>query len=306
MAPQPRIWHALDVRTGRFPFPMDDPPGQLAAFLDDFSPTAIEELPGHTSERIAWRVFFSSDEARSAAALALAETAGWIDTVSACVDVPDEHWAERSQASLRAIRIGRVVVTPPWDLDAAADAIDETEDLSAVASPERDTVLVVIEPSMGFGTGHHESTRLCLRALQRLDLAGARVVDLGTGSGVLAIAAARLGCAHAVAVDDDADAVEAARDNVTRNDVQDRVDVRCADLTSDTALRGDIVLGNLTGALLRRLAHAVVARLAPGGTLILSGFTSDERAAVAHAFAPLRIVRADTENGWVALTLAGD
>jgi ribosomal protein L11 methyltransferase len=298
-----KAWPALDLARSLDALSDDDVAGHLAAFLDDHAPTAIVDTS--TASRLEWRVFFATREVRDAAAAAFAS--GRADVKVAAIDVPDEHWAEKSQASLRAIRIGRVVVTPPWDLEAAPQAIDDDESAAMAAmTDERDTVLVAIEPSMGFGTGHHESTRLCLRALQRLDLAGARVVDLGTGSGVLAIAAARLGCAHAVAVDDDADAVEAARDNVTRNDVQDRVDVRCADLTSDPALLGDIVLGNLTGALLRRLAHAVVARLAPGGTLILSGFTSDERAAVAHAFAPLRIVRADTENGWVALTLAGD
>jgi ribosomal protein L11 methyltransferase len=284
---------------------MEDPPGQLAAFLDDFSPTAIQELPGHTNERIAWRVFFASDDARSAAAYALAETAGWIDTSFTCVDVPDEQWAERSQASLRAVRIGRVVVTPPWDLGAASDAVDEHE--PAAPNVDGGTLLIVIEPSMGFGTGHHESTRLCLRALQRLDLAGARVLDLGTGSGVLAIAAATLGCASAVAVDDDPDAVDAARANVLRNDVASRVDVRCADLTADPTLRGDVVLGNLTGALLRRLADVIRACVTPGGTLILSGFTQDEQPAVAHAFAPLEVIHVDGESGWVALTLrAGD
>lgn len=290
-----KTWPALDVA-----FPADDrcapdPDGFFAAWLDDHAPTAIVE----TSAAVAsWRIFFATATARDAAAEAIALEHP--DLRVAAVDVPDEQWAERSQASLTAIRVGRLVVAPPWDVE-GAEALD---DESADAPIERTaTTLVVIEPSMGFGTGHHESTRLCLRALQRLDLAGRQVVDLGTGSGVLAIAAARLGCARAIAIDDDEDAVAAARANVDRNALGDRIEVRAEGLGADPGLRGEIVLGNLTGGLLRRLADLVSACVAPGGTLILSGFTADERDAVAHAFAPHIVVDTLTENGWAALTL---
>ena len=134
------------------------------------------------------------------------------------------------------------------------------------------------------------------------------MIDLGTGSGVLAIAAARLGCVHVVAIDDDRDALEAAATNVARNGVQDRVELRLgsvADATGDAAAeRARVVVANLTGALLRRLASEVLSCLAPGGMLILGGFTLDERLAVVHAFAPLHVLREHSENGWVALTLA--
>ena len=281
-----KTWPALDL-TLTSTAAADDAAGHLAAFLDDYAPTAIVDTS--TPSELAWRVFFATPEARQTAASALARERG--DVRVGVIDVPDEQWAERSQASLRAIRIGRLVVAPPWDVDAAH------------GRDGSDAILVVIEPSMGFGTGHHESTRLCLHALQQIDLRAKTMIDLGTGSGVLAIAAARLGCAHAVAVDDDGDAVDAARLNVARNGVADRVDVRQADLSGDPTLRGDVVVGNLTGALLRRLAGTVMACVAPGGTLVLSGFTRDERVAVEHAFQPLTVHRADEESGWIALTL---
>jgi ribosomal protein L11 methyltransferase len=291
-----KTWPALDVGFPTADTRTPDADGLFAAWLVDYSPTAIVET---STIEASWRVFFTTAAARDAAASAIAVDHPGLRVSP--VDVPDEQWAERSQASLRAIRVGRLVVAPPWDIE----DVERLDDEWAETPVDRTaTALVVIEPSMGFGTGHHESTRLCLRALQRLDLAGRRAVDLGTGSGVLAIAAAILGCASVVALDDDADAVDAARSNVARNGVSDRVDVLCAGLGADPTLQGDVVLGNLTGGLLRRLSSEVAACVAPDGTLILGGFTADERELVAAAFAPRRVVDSLVENGWTALILA--
>ncbi len=302
-----KTWPALDIvsRDARGLEP--DAAGFLNAFLDDFSPTAILDLTASETRTDRWRVFFPSTAARDAAERALSASPEWTPVVDCCaVEVPDEHWAERSQAALSAVRVGRVIVTPPWDVARAARAAGSHK-VSATNAGTSPAVIVEIEPSMGFGTGHHESTRLCLRALQEIALAGERMIDLGTGSGVLAIAAARLGCVHVVAIDDDRDALEAAAANVARNGVQDRVELRLgsvADATGDAAAeRARVVVANLTGALLRRLASEVLYCLAPGGMLILGGFTLDERLAVVHAFAPLHVLREHSENGWVALTL---
>jgi ribosomal protein L11 methyltransferase len=181
-----------------------------------------------------------------------------------------------------------IVVTPPWDLDGAAKLGRE----AAAEAPggAADLVTIVIEPSMGFGTGHHESTRLCLTALQRMPLAGRSVVDVGTGSGVLAIAAARLGAAHAVGIDDDRDALDSASANVALNAIPaGRVEMRQGNLLAEALPVADVVLGNLTGALLRRAAATLRTAIAPGGVLIVSGFTEDERLAIEHAFAPLAV-----------------
>jgi len=190
------------------------------------------------------------------------------------------------------VQVGDLIIAPPWDADADA----------AKAATAR---LVIIEPSMGFGTGHHQSTRLCLRALQALDLSGSRVLDLGTGSGVLAIAAAVLGAPAVLGLDDDRDAVDAARENVRLNRVEDRVRIEQIDLAAMAAHEADVVLANLTGALLRRHAASIVRHIKPGGSIIVSGFTEDERFAVSHAFEELRLRRErdDREDGWVGLTL---
>jgi ribosomal protein L11 methyltransferase len=292
-------WPALDIRVG--PASGPDQAGLFAAWLDDFSPTAITELDAPGDDAIAWRVFFASDEARTIAAHALAAAPAWTGATATAIDVDDEAWAERSQASLTAIRVGRIVVTPPWDLDGAAALAREAAGQALVGAA--DPVTIVIEPSMGFGTGHHESTRLCLAALQRTPLAGRSVVDVGTGSGVLAIAAAQLGAAHAVGLDDDRDAIHSATSNVVLNAVPaGRVEMRQANLLAEALPVADVVLGNLTGALLRRAAATLSTAIARGGVLIVSGFTEDERLAIEHAFAPLAVVHAESEHGWLALT----
>ena len=199
------------------------------------------------------------------------------------VDVPDERWAERSQASLTAVTVGALTVAPPWDL---------TADRAG---------LIIIQPSMGFGTGHHASTRLCLRLLQDTKVAGARVLDVGTGSGVLAIAAWKLSAASVVAVDYDADAITSARECAELNDISDLIDIRHLDLERTATVQGapfSLVLANLTGGMLVRLAARLCALLTPAGTLIVSGVTREEEDGVTRAFA--------AEGATIAARLAED
>ena len=190
---------------------------------------------------------------------------------------------------------------------------------------------IVIIPSMGFGTGHHATTRLCLAALQAIDLAGTFVVDVGTGSGVLAIAARLLGAHRAVGIDNDPDAVQAAQANLAINPGVDGVVFEEADLRSwlsapkltqlagerSTGLaapklaplsgerrRGNVVTANLTGALLVREAASLAAAIVAGGSLIVSGLLAAERPDVVAGFeraADLRVVWESEEDGWVGL-----
>jgi ribosomal protein L11 methyltransferase len=254
----------------------------LYAELDAFEPVAIQE---HESGD-GWRVFFRTRAQRNAARTALrAEFRNALVELSP-IDVPDEDWARRSQANLKAVRVGRIVVAPPWDLPSAN-----------VRAPD---ILVVIEPSMGFGTGHHATTRLCLQLLQELDTKGRRVIDVGTGSGVLAIAAAKLGAASVLALDNDRDALVNARENIARNGVA--VDVREGDLAALDAPPADLVLANLTGAALRRQAAPLSRFVARDGALILSGFAPDESPDVLaeYAFA----AAGETRDGeWAAVLL---
>ena len=200
----------------------------LYAELDAFEPVAIQEHD--TSD--GWRVFFRTPSQRDAARRALASEFKNALELHA-IDVDDEDWARRSQAALGAVRAGRVVVAPPWDVPPdsreARFAIRDSRFGSCEPRTANRDVVIVIDPSTGFGTGHHATTRLCLELLQEIDLRGTRVIDVGTGSGVLAIAAAKLGARDVVAVDNDPDALRNARENIERNDVT--VEVLEADLS---------------------------------------------------------------------------
>ena len=213
----------------------------MLAIVDDFSPTAVEPRDSIL------RLFFSTATTRDAAHAAV-NAAGYR---SERVDVDDEDWARRSQENLRAVTVGRVTVTPPW----------------TPAAYVAQTLAVVIQPSTGFGTGHHATTRLCLRALQTLDLSGLSMLDVGTGSGVLAIAAAMLGAARALGVDYDADAIRAANENLELNPGITDVEFRVADLSADRFPAADIVTANLTGALLVRSARLLGIWFGPAARL---------------------------------------
>jgi ribosomal protein L11 methyltransferase len=254
-------------------------PDRLYAILDDYEPSAIhEEDAGET-----WRVFFRSADSRDDARAALLQVHG-IDVVA--VDVPDEDWARRSQENLKAIEAGGLIVAPPWDVPRGTT-----------------TPVIIIEPSTGFGTGHHATTRLCLLMLQQLELRGARVLDIGTGSGVLALAAWKLGANDVVAVDHDPDALANARDNIARNGAAPSIDIIRDDLDTLRIERADIVLANLTGAVLVRYAAELRSLVADEGYLILSGFAPQDVAVIQTAFAGLAVIDTKTERDWAAMSL---
>jgi ribosomal protein L11 methyltransferase len=155
---------------------------------------------------------------------------------------------------------------------------------------------------MGFGTGHHATTRLCLLALQREDLTGCTVLDIGTGSGILAIAAARLGAARAVGIDNDPDAIHAARENLALNPEATGVTFEVAELREVRLDTTNLVLANLTGALLAREAPRILGVTRRGGRIIASGLLAEERDQVLAAFTPAILVADDREDEWSAFT----
>lgn len=262
-----KAWPAIDV-TGA------DADLAMAA-ADDYRPTAVEER-----DRIL-RIFFPTADSRDRALHALSPRF----SVTA-IDVDDEDWARRAQHDLAPVVVGDVVVYPAPPTKPAFPA----------------HLPIVIPPSMGFGTGHHATTRLCLAAMQNVDLRGKLVLDVGTGSGLLAIAAAKLGAARAYGIDDDPDAVQAATENLALNGVTN-VEFVVADLMTDPLPAADVVLANLTGALVVRAADRLVAALTHGGVLIVSGILATERDEIRQAFANHEFVADVQEDEWLGFSI---
>ena len=158
-----------------------------------------------------------------------------------------------------------------------------------------------LDPGRAFGTGGHATTRLCLRALDKHG-AGTEVLDVGTGSGVLAIAAARLGARRVVAIDVDEEAVKTARENVGINAVGDLVALSSAGLDTIES-EHDRVIANIISSVLRTLRDALAKRVAPGGLLLVSGVLREEREAMTRCFEEtgLRCLDWEAEEGWVGI-----
>ena len=284
---------ALDVQGGD--------PELVLGVADDYFPTAAEAIGDSLT------IFFRDARARDGAQAAIA--AAFPGAALAAREVDDEDWARRSQENLQPVTIGRLTVYPSLRDFRRLRPSPEPRAPSPRLRPSGFGAAgpsIVIQPSMGFGTGHHATTRLCLVALQREELAGKSVLDVGTGSGILAIAAARLGAARAVGIDHDPDAIEAARENLELNPEAASVAFEVGELELEDVRSKpdatDIVIANLTGALLIREAHRLLASVRPGGRLIVSGLLAAERDQVVAAFKPAEILWESREDEWVALT----
>ncbi len=212
--------------------------------------------------------------------------------------VHESDWASAWRRHVGVMRIGRrTVIRPTWRRHRRRPG----------------DVVIAMDPGMAFGTGLHPTTRLCLAGIERWADAGllahgrsrdgsARLLDVGCGSGILAIAAGLLGAGELVGVDTDPLAVEATRANARRNRVARRLGARLGSLPSG-ARPFDLVVANLIASLLVALAGDLARELAPGGRLLASGIFVDREAGVRAALAQagLRVLRGDVEGEWVAL-----
>ena len=216
-------------------------------------------------------------------------------------EVRDEDWASAWKEHFHVHRPGiRTVVVPTW----------------REYDPEPDDIVVRLDPGMAFGTGLHPTTRLCVRELERRVTADITVLDVGTGSGILSIVAAKLGAKHVRALEIDPVAVAAARANLESNDISsDVVEVEEGSLAMPgqdpfrLARAGwpeggfDLVVANITAEVLAELSGPLSAAVAPGGTLVGSGIIGERfsEAADALTIAGMRLVDAVSEGDWRAI-----
>jgi ribosomal protein L11 methyltransferase len=205
------------------------------------------------------------------------------------VPLADENWADAWRAHFTPRPVGRrLLIVPPWDGHAANGRL-----------------VITIEPGRAFGTGHHGTTAGCLEAIEAVIERDrpTRMIDVGTGSGILAIAAARLGVDTVLAVDDDPDAVACAMANAARNHVSDRVRCVLADAAGLRESRVPLLVANLLSAAHRRLAALYRRSLSPGGTLLLGGILDAEAADVVAALADHELAHRGSFSveGWTTL-----
>lgn len=203
-------------------------------------------------------------------------------------DVPEVDWVARFRETFRPFRVGRFLVTPPW--------------VEAGEPGDR----LIVDPGRAFGTGTHETTRLCLATLEDAAAGAAlgRVIDVGAGTGILGIAALRLGARLAVASDTDPEAVTSCRTHAGLNDVPLRV-VRADGGRPFRGAAFDVVLANLTAPLLVERALELRTLLAAGGRLVLSGLLETDLLEVQAAFVDCGSPEARFDGEWAALLYGG-
>ena len=206
--------------------------------------------------------------------------------------VADEDWAETWKEFFHTEKIGaRTVIKPTW------------EEYEAKAGE----IVVELDPGAAFGTGQHATTSLCIRALEDLVRPGMTVFDVGTGSGVLAIVAAKLGAKRVEAVDFDPVAVRVARENVRQNGAEDVVRTERSDLLKSVAGEADLIIANIIADIIVRLFGEVKGSLAAGGTMLLSGIIEDRLADVVEAAGRhgFSVEKIEQEKGWAAVIVKG-
>lgn len=207
----------------------------------------------------------------------------------AAVPVPEVDWLAPFREGFKAFDLGRFRIAPAWD------------------PPVPSTDVLLVDPGRAFGTGTHETTRLCLAALEELARRRplGRALDLGSGTGLLAIAAARLGARPGVAADLDPDAVASSRLHARLNDSRLWV-VRADGATAFAGSVFDLVLANLTAALLVERADEVCRLLRPQAALVLSGLLGEDLPVVRSAYSGLGLPRERRDGEWVALVYGGE
>ncbi|MEC5385622.1 50S ribosomal protein L11 methyltransferase [Uliginosibacterium sp. H3] len=269
--------------------------GALSVSIEDADAGTPEEKPqfgepGHINDRL-WDhskvIALFDKQIDLAAALAKAAGAVGLDAVPEFTieEIKEQNWVQLTQSQFEPIHIDdRLWIVPSWH-----DA------------PNQDAINIEMDPGMAFGTGSHPTTRLCLQWLLDAITPGATVLDYGCGSGILGIAAAKLGAGKVLGVDIDEHAVTASRANAERNGIAAN---RTEWLSSAQQLAGqyDLVVANILTNPLCVLAPGIAAHVAPGGRLALSGVLAEQAEQVIAAYAPWIALRVGAEHeGWIRL-----
>ncbi|WP_301103011.1 50S ribosomal protein L11 methyltransferase [Propionivibrio sp.] len=253
-------------------------PNETPQFGEPGSPTT----PGWERSRV---VALLESDADVKALIAICAPLAGLDPLPTFTQdvVAEQNWVQLTQSQFDPIRVSeRLWIVPSWH-----------------QAPDPDAINLILDPGMAFGTGSHPTTRLCLEWLERSVTLGVSILDYGCGSGILAIAAAKLGASVVFGADIDLQAVSAARSNAKANDVSARFD----DSAKDIKEQFDIVVANILSNPLKALAPAICSYIRPGGKLALSGILIEQAEDLIASYAPYATLSVtDTRDGWVCLT----
>lgn len=262
----------------------------VASDLFDLGAEGVEERDATTLKKadadgkITLVASFPSEEAARDALLGLDASLG-----ARLEHVVGDAWRDAWKEHFRPFAVAPgLVVRPPWE----------------AYEPKAGEHVVELEPGRAFGTGLHETTSLVCTALAEhaAELAGAALLDVGTGSGILALCALKLGAKSAVCTDNDADVLPVVIENAERNGLASQITTSASDL-DDVPGTFPVVVANIEARVLIPMAAALSAKVAPGGLLVLSGILLPQEADVTHAYAPLRVLAAPKRGEWVAIVL---
>jgi ribosomal protein L11 methyltransferase len=226
-------------------------------------------------------------------------------------NIEDRAWEREWLKDFKPMQFGKRLwicpggMTPPPELLPTPQALTNMDVGNAghvgnIARPALTPCLISLDPGLAFGTGTHPTTALCLEWLDGASLVGERVIDYGCGSGILAIAALKLGAAHAVGIDNDPQALLASRDNAERNDVSDRLVVQ--DVHAAAPAPAKVVLANILAGPLHELAPQLAALVVAGGSLVLSGILKEQADGLAQRYSAWFDMQTPTvREDWVRL-----
>jgi ribosomal protein L11 methyltransferase len=202
-------------------------------------------------------------------------------------EIVNQNWNEKWEQSIKPIHVSdRIVITPSWH-----------------PIEDKDKIVITIDPKMTFGTGYHESTRLMLRLMEQNVQPGSRVLDVGTGTGILAIVSIKLGAKHAVGIDLDEWTKMNGEENVERNAVSEHVEIRIGSLDVVNEPSFDLILANIIRNTILELMDGLIAKLSPTGMMLLSGLLVTDREPIEKALNQrnFHIIAVLQENEWIAI-----
>jgi ribosomal protein L11 methyltransferase len=202
--------------------------------------------------------------------------------------VADQDWAATWKKGFHGFKLGeRFFIVPSWE-----------------SPPNTERIVIRIDPERAFGTGTHETTRLSLELIEAHIKPGLSVIDAGTGTGILAMAAAALGCDSVTAIESDLDAAACARSNIARNHFEHAVQVQELSISEATPRPADLVVANLTEAIINKELNRITSWVRPDGVLIVSGLLVDQIDSVIDALSPsFRLSSRRNAGEWAALSM---